>query len=103
MAQNFSAALDNLFGLDPLHQAVEQRKKRVSTQTAELEALQARLQEIEAKLRDTQSGTPSPSTGGPDTERLRRWTPAKDATDDLQNQPSEPGPFAPRSPPSPRQ
>ena len=75
---------------------IDLRKKRVSTQTAELEALQARLQEIEAKLKETQSGESSPS-GEPESEQLQGWASAKEIPDTPRTQPRR------GSPPSPRQ
>jgi len=67
IAQNFSIALDSIFGLDDgteeLAQSVEQKKKDVSSRSAELEALQARLRATEQRLKESQSQSASPSGG----------------------------------------
>ncbi|KAK6581954.1 hypothetical protein PZA11_005651 [Diplocarpon coronariae] len=81
MAQSFSLALNDLFKIDnsladldaavsekytaprPLslpaeHPLTARRKKAVSTQTSELEALEARLKETEERLKAAASGSP---------------------------------------------
>ncbi|KAL9636871.1 MAG: hypothetical protein Q9164_002547 [Protoblastenia rupestris] len=65
VAQNFSASLHDVFGIDNslggLTQSVEQKKKAVDSQTKELEALEARLKETEERLKQKTSRTSSPS------------------------------------------
>ncbi|OKL62076.1 hypothetical protein UA08_02960 [Talaromyces atroroseus] len=56
MAQAFSLALDSAFMLDSdvdqLTQSIEQKKQRMTIQTRELEALQARIREAEERLKE---------------------------------------------------
>ncbi|KAI9706413.1 MAG: hypothetical protein M1836_003418 [Candelina mexicana] len=73
IAQNFSATLDNAFGMDDtpqpnlqpniagLSESVEQKKRAVTTQNQELEALQARLRETEQQLQQTSTSKKSPN------------------------------------------
>jgi len=68
MALSFSADLDALFGLGALEESVEQRKKALSSQAAELKALEARLQETEAKLKETSSGFSLSSSSQKDSQ-----------------------------------
>ncbi|RDW82466.1 hypothetical protein BP6252_03578 [Coleophoma cylindrospora] len=82
MARSFSAALNDLFKLDDnsiveLDRAVDKKKQAVSTQTSELEALEARLRATEERLkaaaenpRRTLSGR-SVEGGTPQTPRER--------------------------------
>jgi len=54
LAQNFSAALDDLFklnGIDALKESVEQKKDTVMSQRNELEDLETKLRETDAKLK----------------------------------------------------
>lgn len=59
MAQAFSLALDSAFMLDndvdQLTQSIEQKKQRMTIQTRELEALQARIREAEERLKAEQA------------------------------------------------
>jgi len=67
IAQNFSLALDNVFGLDEtfqLGQAVEDKKWLVNTQSAELQALEARLRATEERLRAQKGESPVINTHG---------------------------------------
>ncbi|KAI9723242.1 MAG: hypothetical protein M1812_001124 [Candelaria pacifica] len=76
IAQNFSATLDNAFGMDEtpkpslqpdlagLSQSVEQKKRAVTTQNQELEALQARLRETEQQLQQTSTSRYTPKDLG---------------------------------------
>ncbi|KAF2199629.1 hypothetical protein GQ43DRAFT_111086 [Delitschia confertaspora ATCC 74209] len=63
LAQNFSAALDDLFqingGLDALSKNVHRRKQTVTIQTSELEQLEARLRETEERLKLVKSSPTS--------------------------------------------
>ncbi|KAH8811604.1 hypothetical protein F5884DRAFT_854945 [Xylogone sp. PMI_703] len=67
MAQSFSLALNDLFKIDnsiaDLDAAVFEKKQAVSTQTSELEALEARLRETEERLKAKQAAV---------TEHIRR-------------------------------
>ncbi|MCJ1372864.1 hypothetical protein MMC20_004090 [Loxospora ochrophaea] len=70
MALNFSAALNDAFNmdnsLDGLVESVEQKKKAVTSQSQELEALEARLRETEErlKLKQSRSSSPAPRNSG---------------------------------------
>ncbi|RAO66793.1 uncharacterized protein BHQ10_002805 [Talaromyces amestolkiae] len=59
MAQAFSLALDSAFMLDnevnDLTQSIELKKQRMTIQTRELEALQARIRETEERLQREQA------------------------------------------------
>ncbi|KAL8736402.1 MAG: hypothetical protein Q9166_000194 [cf. Caloplaca sp. 2 TL-2023] len=59
IARTFSTDLDAVFSmdtnLDGLVQSVEQKKQAVSSQSQELEALEARLRETEEKLKEKQT------------------------------------------------
>lgn len=90
LAQNFSAALDDLFkidgGLDDLSKHVHQRKQTVTIQSEELQALEARLRETEERLKraktsppssdrkNSQRRTPAPESGSPLAYRSQRNT-----------------------------
>ncbi|MCJ1338363.1 hypothetical protein MMC09_003650 [Bachmanniomyces sp. S44760] len=67
IAQSFLAALNDAFmiddHLDGLAKSVEQKKKAVTTQNAELEALEARLRKTEERLKAQQSRSSSPAGG----------------------------------------
>jgi len=62
MARSFSLALNDLFKIDnslaDLDAAVYEKKKAVSTQTSELEALEARLKATEERLKKASGGSP---------------------------------------------
>ncbi|KAF1999166.1 hypothetical protein P154DRAFT_554961 [Amniculicola lignicola CBS 123094] len=62
IAQNFMSELDDLFkmdsGLDLLDKNVHQKKQAVSTQTQELQALEARLRETEERLQQAKTSPP---------------------------------------------
>ncbi|CZR68009.1 uncharacterized protein PAC_17908 [Phialocephala subalpina] len=62
MARSFSLALNDLFKIDnslaDLDAAVYEKKKAVSTQTSELEALEARLKATEERLMKASGGSP---------------------------------------------
>ncbi|KAH8717128.1 hypothetical protein GQ44DRAFT_624126 [Phaeosphaeriaceae sp. PMI808] len=62
VARNFMTELDNLFkldgDLDSLDKNVHQKKQAVSTQTQELEALEARLREAEDRLKQVNTNSP---------------------------------------------
>ncbi|RFU23546.1 hypothetical protein B7463_g12792, partial [Scytalidium lignicola] len=65
MARSFSLALNDLFKIDnsiaDLDAAVFEKKKAVSTQTSELEALEARLRETEERLKAKQAAATDPA------------------------------------------
>ncbi|KAI9795444.1 MAG: hypothetical protein M1825_001462 [Sarcosagium campestre] len=76
IARSFSAALNDAFGIDydvgkvgDLSITVEQKKKAVSSQSQELEALEARLRETEERLKQRQSISRGPSPLPAWTER----------------------------------
>lgn len=77
MARSFSLALNDVFKIDnslaDLDAAVEQKKKAVSTQTSELEALEARLRATEERLkaREAISSPSGRSSGGANSPRQR--------------------------------
>lgn len=62
VALNFMSELDNLFkldgDLDTLDKTVHQKKQAVSTQTQELEALEARLRAAEERLSQATGNSP---------------------------------------------
>ncbi|KAF2829814.1 hypothetical protein CC86DRAFT_367741 [Ophiobolus disseminans] len=63
IARNFMTELDSLFGLaegdlDSLDKNVHQKKQAVTTQTQELEALEARLREAEDRLKQASGNSP---------------------------------------------
>jgi len=67
MARSFSAALNDVFKIDnslaDLDAAVDQKKKAVSSQTSELEALEARLRATEERLKQRQATNGQPPHG----------------------------------------
>lgn len=76
MARSFSLALNDVFKIDnslaDLDAAVEQKKKAVSTQTSELEALEARLRATEERLKAREAvSTSGRSSGGANSPRQR--------------------------------
>ncbi|KAL6710725.1 hypothetical protein ACN47E_007782 [Coniothyrium glycines] len=62
VARNFMSELDNLFKLDgdlnTLDKTVHEKKQAVSTQTQELEALEAKLRAAEERLNHAKSNSP---------------------------------------------
>ncbi|KAK8165470.1 hypothetical protein IWX90DRAFT_165214 [Phyllosticta citrichinensis] len=64
VAQNFSAALDDIFNLngkfDDVDKNLDQKQQTLATKNAELEALEARLRAAEERLKQAR--------GGPDDE-----------------------------------
>jgi uncharacterized coiled-coil protein SlyX len=68
MARNFSLALNDLFKIDncvaDLDAVVSEKKKVVSNQTSELEALEARLRATEERLKKASGGSPPPKPSG---------------------------------------
>ncbi|KAI9847381.1 MAG: hypothetical protein M1837_002569 [Sclerophora amabilis] len=61
LARSFSASLNDAFNIESdlgnLSQTVEQKKKEVTSQSQELEAIEARLRKTEEELRRKQSAT----------------------------------------------
>ncbi|KAI9737265.1 MAG: hypothetical protein M1818_005798 [Claussenomyces sp. TS43310] len=82
MARSFGASLNELFKIDSsiadLDFAVEQKKKAVSSQTSELEALEARLRATEERLKQRQAMT-SPSNSSGTSRSPRQRLPLGDA------------------------
>ncbi|MCJ1230505.1 hypothetical protein MMC12_007179 [Toensbergia leucococca] len=72
-ARALSASLNNAFmadrNLDGLVQSVEQKKKAVSSQTRELEAIEARLRETEERLKQSQPRIPGNEHGNSQRRR----------------------------------
>ncbi|KAF1836031.1 hypothetical protein BDW02DRAFT_567488 [Decorospora gaudefroyi] len=64
VARNFMSELDSLFkldgDLDTLDKTVSEKKQAVTTQTQELEALEAKLRAAEARLNQAKSDSPPP-------------------------------------------
>ncbi|KAF1852081.1 uncharacterized protein K460DRAFT_373941 [Cucurbitaria berberidis CBS 394.84] len=62
VARNFMSELDNLFkldgDLDTHHKNLHEKKQAVSTQTQELEALEARLRAAEERLKEAKGSSP---------------------------------------------
>jgi len=62
VARNFMSELDSLFnldgGLENLDKTVLEKKQAVTTQTKELEALEARLKAAEERLNQAKSNSP---------------------------------------------
>ncbi|KAF2762249.1 hypothetical protein EJ05DRAFT_473169 [Pseudovirgaria hyperparasitica] len=80
VARNFSAALDDLFkmdnDLDSLSKNVHQKKQAVTSQSAELEALEARLKAAEERLKNAgKNPAPFPNS----RKNSQRRTPVKGA------------------------
>ncbi|EED15475.1 conserved hypothetical protein [Talaromyces stipitatus ATCC 10500] len=71
MAQAFSLALDSAFMLDnevnDLTQSIELKKQRMTIQTRELEALQARIREAEELLQREQAAKDAAAENGDNT------------------------------------
>ncbi|EEA22629.1 conserved hypothetical protein [Talaromyces marneffei ATCC 18224] len=71
MAQAFSLALDSAFMLDnevnDLTQSIELKKQRMTIQTRELEALQARIREAEELLQQEQAEKAAAKNGDNNT------------------------------------
>ncbi|KAF1944212.1 hypothetical protein EJ02DRAFT_452585 [Clathrospora elynae] len=80
IALNFMSELDNLFkldgDLDTLDKTVHQKKQAVSTQTQELEALEARLRAAEERLNQAKGSSP------PRRKDSQRRTPVQGAFSD---------------------
>jgi uncharacterized coiled-coil protein SlyX len=78
VARNFMTELNSLFNLDDdldtLDKTVNEKKQAVSTQTQELEALQARLREAEERL--NQARTSSPPRPKDTTQHQQQYTPS---------------------------
>ncbi|KAH0553044.1 hypothetical protein GP486_006759, partial [Trichoglossum hirsutum] len=68
LARSFSAALNDLFmidsSVDTLAVSVDKKKQAVSTQSQELEALEARIRQTEELLKEKASKSPSQANGG---------------------------------------
>ncbi|KAL8792349.1 MAG: hypothetical protein Q9195_005052 [Heterodermia aff. obscurata] len=87
IAQNFSNSLNETFAIDDnpklegLLQSVEEKKQAVTSQSQELEALEAKLRETEARLnqKKKQSRTSSPSGGIGETSLAQRRKPVPSA------------------------
>lgn len=75
MAKSFSLALNDLFKIDnslaDLDAAVYEKKQAVSTQTSELEALEARLKATEERLKKAAASPPGKSSTGRSSPRSR--------------------------------
>ncbi|KUL87899.1 hypothetical protein ZTR_03193 [Talaromyces verruculosus] len=106
MAQAFSLALDSAFMLDnevnDLTQSIELKKQRMTIQTRELEALQARIRETEERLqreqaakdaaenadKNTLHGTDSAQQGRGESDLARALSPTSSTLSD-ENQSDE--------------
>lgn len=67
IARNFMTELDSLFkldgGIEDLDRTVHEKKAAVSTQTKELEALEARLRAAEERLNQAKGNSPPAKSG----------------------------------------
>ncbi|KAI9770722.1 MAG: hypothetical protein M1840_002972 [Geoglossum simile] len=79
LARSFSAALNDLFmidsSVDTLAVSVDKKKQAVSSQSQELEALEARLRHTEELLKEKAASSKSPLQNGSGRSSPRRRTP----------------------------